>query len=264
VRERAEHRIRQRSVRATILALLVCAGIACMATSPVHAEEADHAPITDADVAAAIEAVKADPNLAGERQVRTLRWADDDEPREIPSWLQWLRDFFGWLAAGGRLVTWLVIAVLVGLLVVYVLRFVHNVDLQRERRPGNASAPTHVRDLDIRPESLPADIGAAAWSLWEQGEQRYALSLLYRGLLSRLVHVHAVPIRDSSTEGDCLALVQRHLPKERWGYIEQLIRVWQRAVYGSESPTPDQMRALCVEFADALRRPGATRIEGIA
>ena len=70
-------------------------------------------------------------------------------------------------------------------------------------------APTHVRDLDIRPESLPDDIGAAARALWDRGEHRAALALLYRGLLSRLAHVHRLPIRDSSTEGDCLALAAR-------------------------------------------------------
>ncbi len=51
-----------------------------------------------------------------------------------------------------------------------------------------ARLPSHVRELDIRPESLPDDIGAAVRALWLAGERRAALSLLYRGTLSRLVH----------------------------------------------------------------------------
>src|SRR4029079_6929748 len=74
-------------------------------------------------------------------------------------------------------------------------------------------APTHVRDLDIRPESPTDDIGAAARQLWDRGEQRAALALLYRGMLSRLAHVHRVPIRDSSTEGDCVELASAQLPE---------------------------------------------------
>ena len=59
--------------------------------------------------------------------------------------------------------------------------------------------------------AFPPDIGAAARALWDRGEHRAALALLYRGMLSRLAHVHRVPIRDSSTEGDCLALAASHL-----------------------------------------------------
>src|SRR5262249_52462398 len=119
-------------------------------------------------------------------------------------------------------------------------------------REGKFTAPSFVRDLDIRPESLPPDIGAAAWALWERGEQRAALALLYRGLLSRLVHVHAVPIRDSSTEGDCLALATAHLRAERIGFVAKLIRTWQSAVYGGVTADSEVVRSLCTEFSAAL------------
>jgi hypothetical protein len=73
--------------------------------------------------------------------------------------------------------------------------------------------------------------------------------LLYRGLLSRLAHVHAVPIRDSSTEGDCLALAATHLPAARAAYVERLIRVWQRAVYGNIDPTSEEFNSLSTGFS---------------
>jgi hypothetical protein len=117
--------------------------------------------------------------------------------------------------------------------------------------------PTHVRDLDIRPESLPSDIGAAARQLWDSGEHRAALALLYRGLLSRLAHVHKVPIRDSTTEGDCLSLAVQHVDETRHAYVAQLVRTWQRAVYGGAEPDTATVHALCDAFGRTLDRAHA-------
>ena len=118
-------------------------------------------------------------------------------------------------------------------------------------------APTHVQDLDIRPESLPPDIGAAARELWDRGEQRAALALLYRGLLSRLAHVYEVPIRDSSTEGDCLTLAARRLDGVRIAYITQLVRTWQRAIYGGMAIETSVVHELCAGFAANLDVPAS-------
>jgi hypothetical protein len=112
-------------------------------------------------------------------------------------------------------------------------------------------APTHVQDLDIRPESLPADVGGTARRLWDRGEHRAALALLYRGLLSRLAHVHHLPVRDSSTEGDCLALSTRMEAAGR-DYAARLIVVWQTAVYGHLRADTAQVHALCDGFAPSL------------
>jgi hypothetical protein len=131
------------------------------------------------------------------------------------------------------------------------------VRLVRSRRPSTRSSkravtPTHVQDLDIRPESLPDNIGSAARKLWDSGEHRAALSLLYRGVLSRLVHVHNVPIRDSSTEGDCLRLSASRLKEEQRNYVALLIQVWQHAVYGEQQPETAALHTLCDGFAPAL------------
>ena len=116
-----------------------------------------------------------------------------------------------------------------------------------------------MRDLDIRPESLPEDIGAAARALWDRGEHRAALALLYRGLLSRLAHVHRIPIRDSSTEGDCLALAASHLPQRSREYASRLVRVWQRFVYGGQHTEAATVHALCDDFGVARSARRSTR-----
>jgi hypothetical protein len=75
---------------------------------------------------------------------------------------------------------------------------------------------------------------------------------MYRGLLSRLVHVHNVPIRDSSTEGDTLQLTATRLGEDKRNYVTRLIRIWQHAVYGGQQPETGSLYVLCDEFAPAL------------
>jgi uncharacterized protein DUF4129 len=206
---------------------------------------------TREEIGRALDAVKADPLLKAERTFKTLRWNDTTqrETRSSP-WLSWLGGLFRWLDQSARVLIWTAAAVLAGMLVVFLLRMI-----RAARGAADFAAfvaPTHVRDLDIRPETLPDDVGRAARELWDRGEHRAALALLYRGLLSRLAHVHHIPIRDSTTEGDCLALAATHLTDQRRDYAARLVRVWQRAVYGGEpSPSP-VVYALCDGFAAAL------------
>lgn len=224
-------------------------------------ETAPAGPVTPDEIVRVLGKIEADPNVSPTEKIRVLRWAAPQEkkPETSRSWawleplfvfFRWIVELFGWIAASGRVLVWMVVAVLIGFLAVFLFRLFRSGVLGAGA--GTFTAPSFVRDLDIRPESLPADIAAAALALWEQGEQRGALALLYRGLLSRLVHVHAVPIRDSSTEGDCLALATAHLRAERVGYVSKLIRTWQSAVYGGVAIETATVRELCAEFSAAL------------
>jgi hypothetical protein len=232
--------------------LVATAAAVLLATFAVAAERVPTGDFTHEQVTQAVGEVKKDPNLAG-RTIRTLKWADQ-KPSKDRGWFNWLRDMMAWVGQGGRFLFWIVLAFLVGLLLVYLWRLVRNWSPPEGSK--RIDAPSFVRDLDIRPESLPADIGAAARQLWGSGEHRSALALLYRGLLSRLVHVHHVPIKDSSTEGDCLALAHLHLKdEERKAYVASLVHLWQRAVYGGENVQTDSVYALCDGFAHALDEP---------
>ena len=213
------------------------------------------------DVRNALDEVANDPNLAAERTVNMLRWKRAEPVTDEPSWwrsanalVHWLRGFFAWVAASGRFVVWVIGALAAALLALYIVRLVRTRGLPRV--PSPLRAPSHVRDLDIRPESLPDDVGAAAFALWQRGEQRAALALLYRGLLSRLVHAYAVPIRASSTEGECLALARPHLEPAGARYAARLVETWGAAVYGGLVPAPGAVQSLCDEFAAALDGKG--------
>jgi transposase len=209
----------------------------------------------DAAIERAMQQVKADPNVATERTIKTLRWKDSNaKPSPRPAWLDWVAGFFRWLEQSARLVVWAVVAGLLALLAFYIVRTFRTWD----DGPGDSEfvAPTHVQDLDIRPESLPADVGAAARRLWDRHEHRAALALLYRGLLSRLAHVHQLPIRDSSTEGDCLVIAASMHTAGR-DYAARLIILWQAAVYGHLDADTMTVHALCDGFAPALDAPAA-------
>ncbi len=258
--------MRSRSSRwRAALAVICIAALTCGAQEAQRTADPATGAFTREEINAAIQELKKDPNLARERTIRTLKWAvkKPEAERGDRSWLKWIKEvlawlaeMFAWLSETGRFLFWGVLAVLVGLLLVYLWRMVRS--WSTPRIYGRSTAPSFVRDLDIRPESLPPEIGAAARQLWDEGEHRPALALLYRGLLSRLVHVHQVPIKDSSTEGDCLSLANSHLKdEERKVYVASLVRLWQRAVYGGESVPTESVHALCAGFASALDQPEA-------
>ena len=176
--------------------------------------------------------------------MRTLRWASEENPppEAMPKWTLWLQGLVRWIAASVRMIVWVLAAILAAFIVIYVLRVLRT--RVAEARGNSFIAPSHVRDLDIRPESLPSDIGAAALQLWERGEQRRALALLYRGLLSRMVHAHRAPVRDSTTEGECIQLARRCLPAAAGAFAATLVVTWQRAVYGGRFPRRAGSRAV--------------------
>jgi Domain of unknown function (DUF4129) len=219
-----------------------------------HAAE----PPTLQQVREATEAVYNDPDLHGLKADRELRFKDREQPkeREAAGEMRWLRDLVRWFSETGRWLVWLGMAALAALLIVHVRRWIA---VRGDAAGGRAlTLPSHVRDLDIRPESLPDDLPAAVRALWQRGESRAALSLLYRGALSRLVHDHAVPVRAASTEGECAALAARHLDAARGAFVARLIGLWQLAVYGARLPDGSAVMAVCDEFNARLPKSAPT------
>ncbi|HIE1422184.1 TPA: DUF4129 domain-containing protein [Pseudomonas aeruginosa] len=120
--------------------------------------------------------------------------------------------------------------------------FVGNLGLpQRARR----EAPTVMFGLDLSPESLPDDIAGNAERLWNE-KPREALGLLYRGLLSRLLHDYRLPLKGSHTEGEVLRLVEG-LEQQRplLHYSQLLTAQWQALAYGHRLPADDARLRLC-------------------
>ncbi|MBC9251858.1 DUF4129 domain-containing protein [Pseudomonas alcaligenes] len=104
--------------------------------------------------------------------------------------------------------------------------------------------PSQLFGLELAPESLPDDIAGAAERLWNE-QPREALGLLYRGLLSRLLHDFRLPLKNSHTEGEVLQLVQRLQQEELNRFSTVLTRHWQNLAYGHQLPPEQLRRGLC-------------------
>ncbi len=229
-------------------------GAATAASAPASAASVSADPRA-ARVEAALAQLRDDPLLSGRHKEHTLRWKSDrprerSKPSDDSAFLAWMASFARFLNDTSRFLLWGIVAVLVALALVSAR---HVIQLRAFRRRAAAeSAVSHVRDLDVRPESLPDDVGAAAWTLWRAGQVPAALSLLYRGALSRLIHRFEVPITASATEGECLALARGRLAPEALRYVTQVVRAWEANTYGGRALSLAMGEALCGGFATRL------------
>lgn len=213
-----------------------------------------------------VQVLRDEQHFGRKHPERYIRVKPDSPSKDKPALDKsgaWWRGFSLWLSQIGRVGIWTLGAVAVAVLMVLVLRAWRQsaadvaIDL-----PG--TAPGRVREYDIRPESLPADVGAAVRKQWRAGEQRAALALLYRAALSVLVHRHAVPIRASSTEGDCARLVAGHLDSARSEYFERVTRARLLSTYAGRWPDDAEVMSLSDTFEDCFVGTTTVRPEATA
>jgi hypothetical protein len=198
---------------------------------------------TPADPAEAIQRILARPDFRTHRKTSTWRLKNAPErpqrqPLELPS--------FSLPPGVFRIVAYLIGGAIVVFLIVLVFRVAVGWLRRPAAPPGETGAlPEAVFGLDIRPESLPADVAAAAWAAWEQGDPAGALGLLYRGALACLVHRDGLEVAVSWTEGDCLAVVRRRAAAASADYFGRLTRAWQSTAYAHRPPSREEAKALC-------------------
>lgn len=205
-------------------------------------------------IQAAVGKLRDDPLLSGRHKAHRLEWQPKPSQKKRvdtdPSWIKWFASLASFINDTSRFLLYGIVLVLVVLLLVSGR---HLIQLRAfRRRAAAASTVSHVRDLDVRPESLPADVGAAAWALWQTGQVPAALSLLYRGALSRLIHRWHVPIAASTTEGECLELARGLLEPGAQRYLTQVVRAWEANIYGNRVLSSAMGESLCTGFAIRL------------
>ncbi len=104
--------------------------------------------------------------------------------------------------------------------------------------------PSMLFGLDVAPESLPEDVASAVERLWSE-QPREALGLLYRALLSRLLHDFHLPLKGSHTEGEVQQLVNNLQHNDLSRFTQVLTRHWQNLAYGHQTPPDNLKRGLC-------------------
>lgn len=152
----------------------------------------------------------------------------------------------------GMLFYGVMIVLVAGLLFLAGRWLIQNKHLFGMKLPGKKAAapvgPRVVMGMDIARESLPDDLIAAAHAAWGAGRLREALSLLYRGALSRLVEHRRLPIRDSDTEDDCLVKVAELGDVLVTDFFRQLTLIWVRAAYAGVEARESEFEQLCREW----------------
>lgn len=149
-------------------------------------------------------------------------------------------DIFGVIIRFGL---WILLVVAIITLIVYREKWIglFNGDHQTKEQKAR---PDVLFGMDIRPDSLPDDIPTTAQKLWQDGQQREALSLLYRGALMQLVNKDDVPLEDSHTEGDILKISRKILQEQREQYLEKLTNVWRQTAYAHRFPSDAEAQYL--------------------
>ena len=149
-----------------------------------------------------------------------------------------------------------VVVLLVALLVWVLWRNRDAFKSLRFARSADRGAPSArvVMGMNISPDTLPQDVPAAAWALWQGGRHQEALGLLYRGSISRVMELGKVEIQESDTEGDCLRRVIQAGAAVHPDYFKGITGVWVKMAYAGISPADIEVQALCGQWPFGERR----------
>lgn len=154
-----------------------------------------------------------------------------------------------WTAIVVRILFWLFVAAVVAAVVYWCIRNRHLFFIQRPiaaaQRTIKSATPRVVMGLNVAGDTLPDDIPRAAREAWLKGDCRLALSLLYRGALSRLIEQRRIPIRSSDTEDDCLRHVVRSGDRSITDYFRRLTQLWVQMAYGGLEVADDAFSWAC-------------------
>jgi hypothetical protein len=216
------------------------------APATVPSAETARVPPPKGRAAREIREVLARPEFQEYRERTVLQYFGPEEkpkkPRRIdaPGWAAFIEGLAQFL----RILVYAALALAVIFLVYYLAR---RFDLVRRARPSYVP-PDTLFGLDLRPDSLPEDVAAAALELARAGELLKALSLLYRGALVTLLHRDGVELVSGDTEEDCLRKSGRRLPGAAATYFANLIRAWQRLAYARREVPRAEVETLCNDW----------------
>lgn len=156
-------------------------------------------------------------------------------------------------------VLWVVIALFVlALIWTYRKQLQQAILLKPNLKIAKKQRPQQIMGLDISTESLPEDIIAHTQTLWEKSP-RQALSLLYRAFLARLLDVHRLPLKSSSTEQDISQLVpSTNVPLHSFTLL--ITQQWLNVAWGHHEPDATTFQKLCQTWNDT-NRPSALKVQ---
>ena len=249
------------TVTAALLVVALSGALTLAPSPPAYAQEAATPPATQLTPALPI---KSEPAIKPEQAIKeVLKRPEFDEYRERTS-LEYLgkqdkdaekpkphRDWSSWvsiidaLAQILRILAWAAVGVALVFIAYFVLR---NLGLLSHAVRPEYTAPHTLFGLDVRPESLPDNLAAEAARLAHAGELAQALSLLYRGALTTLLHRDGVEFVGGDTEADCLRKTRPRLAAPTRAYFARLLLAWQHLAYARRRVPLEEVEALCADW----------------
>jgi len=234
---------------AAILSLVLALATAWVcSTDAAHAQAPAASPAQLAAPANAQQQIKEvlkDPIFGTfEQRTRIQSLGSKPKPEAQPD-IKGFTAFMQGLAQVLRVAVWVALAIALAFALFWLLRHVRF----KGEAPAQAPAmPDLLFGLDVRPESLPKDVAAAALAQIARGELVLALSLLYRGALVALLHRHGVELAGGDTEADCLAKIKPRVQDSTQGYLARLVASWQAAAYAHRIPPAAEVEALARQW----------------
>ncbi len=196
------------------------------------------------------------------KEVTQYRWVPKAKKVSISSspWQKVLEQIFldlagllkkvaPYLARFGAFLLWSLAGALIAFFLFKSSRLRAWLEVRFATAPGdNRQPPKMMFGMDLRPESLPEQIGATSLRLLEKGKKREALSLLYRGTLSHLIHRSHLEVHGSSTESECCRAVRETRPEEEAAYFSELTALWIALAYGHRDPDMERCRGIAGQW----------------
>ncbi|VVN99514.1 DUF4129 domain-containing protein [Pseudomonas fluorescens] len=267
--ELAFRRLRQRlgSVAVTLLLaalLLVPAAQSTWAAEPDISPDSPRLldqPLTSQASRDTIKTILDQPPFKNKETVTRYRFGEDTptappDGDRTPDWLTALLNLSTTLIEG---VLWGTVIGAIGFLIWRYRDWLQAFVSRRPVLPGKTvrPLPQQAFGLDLDRETLPADIAASAEHLW-QTHPREALGLLYRALLSHLLHDFDLALKPADTEGQVLERIEQLQHPGLLAFSKNLTRHWQNMAYGHRLPPAPVQQQLCDGWR-ALFGPGAAR-----
>ena len=226
-----------------------------LATSAFEPSQAEEPHLIPENARHRIEAILAGEDFGESKTEQRWVYIGDKEDTEKPSDLDWDLE---WLVALGKFLAQMfeiLLWIAVGLIAFFVLaRFSSWRQWIRLRRPSRSQAtrptpPTTLFGLEVTEESLPANLIETVTEKYAGGDYRGALSLLYRGSLTRLMLRDNIVFSSSFTEGECISLVElQHPSRPLITFFRELTHHWIRMAYAHQPPDIGTIRALCTDW----------------
>ena len=221
--------LRRIAERYAVVLMALCTAL--LAPPPVYAQDKN----PKNEIAEVLKAKE----FGYERDVE--RWFPKERDKERQDKRDW--SAFGYaLARGAEVLMWIAAGVIIAYALWWAVRMLPR---GRAPKPEPYRPPAALFGMDLAPEKLPPDVGAAAAALAREGKLREALGLPYRGALSELVHKRGVQLLPSHTEGEAVRMAG--LP-----YFGSLVEAWRLCAYARRMPPAAEVERLAVGYKAAF------------